>query len=116
MSRRVSVVGRQDLRKEIALVGRYYAIMGRAMQFLAFDLQLVSSGVYFGAAGLLIFAAAVLAGRKVHRQLKLQWVAGIAGLALVTLTPNWLLLAALNRKEAEPRTSPPDYPAPSATP
>jgi hypothetical protein len=30
---------------------------------------------------LLIFAAAVLAGRKVHRQLKLQWVAGIAGLA-----------------------------------
>jgi hypothetical protein len=46
--------------------------MGRAMQFLAFDLQLVSSGVYFGAAGLLIFAAAVLAGRKVHRQLKLQ--------------------------------------------
>jgi len=38
--------------------------MGRAMQFLAFDLQLVSSGVYFGAAGLLIFAAAVLAGRK----------------------------------------------------
>jgi hypothetical protein len=36
------------------------------MQFLAFDLQLVSSGVYFGAAGLLIFAAAVLACRKVH--------------------------------------------------
>jgi len=34
MSRRVSVVGRQDLRKEIELVGRYYAIMGRAMQFL----------------------------------------------------------------------------------
>jgi hypothetical protein len=67
----------------------------------------------------LIFAAAVLAGRKVHRQLKLQWVAGIAGLAglaLVTLTLNWLLVAALNRKEAEPRTSPPDYPAPSATP
>jgi hypothetical protein len=113
MSRRVSVVGRQDLRKEIALVSRYYAIMGRATQFLAFDLQLVSSGVYFGAAGLLIFAAAVLAGRKVHRRLKLQWVAGIA---LVTLTLNWLLLAALNRKEAEPRTSPPAYPAPSATP
>ncbi|MGB8804980.1 MAG: hypothetical protein WCC93_08645 [Chthoniobacterales bacterium] len=45
-----------------------------------------------------------------------KWVAGIAGLALVTLTLNWLLLAALNRKEAEPRTSPPDYPAPSATP
>jgi uncharacterized membrane protein len=63
----------------------------------------------------LIFAAAVLAGRKVHRQPKLQWVAGIAGLGLVTLTLNWLL-AALNRKEAEPRTSPPDYPAPSATP
>jgi hypothetical protein len=65
---------------------------------------------------LLIFAAAVLAGRKVHRQLKLQSVAGIAGLALVTPTLNWLLVAALNRKEAEPRTSPPDYPAPSATP
>jgi hypothetical protein len=64
----------------------------------------------------LIFAAAVLAGRKVHRQPKLQWAAGIAGLALVTLTLNWLLLAALNRKETEPRTSPPDYPAPSATP
>jgi urease gamma subunit len=65
---------------------------------------------------LLIFAAAVLAGRKVHRHLKLQWVARIAGLALVTLTLNWLLVAALNRKEAEPRMSPPDYPAPSATP
>ena len=42
------------------------------MEFLAFDLHQVNSSVYFGAAGLLIFAAAVLAGRKVHRQLKLQ--------------------------------------------
>jgi len=52
MSRRVSVVGRQDLRKEIALVSRYYVIMGRAMEFLAFDLHQVNSSVYFGAAGL----------------------------------------------------------------
>jgi hypothetical protein len=37
-----------------------------------------------------------LPAEKVHRQPKRQWVAGIAGLALVTLTLNWLLLAALN--------------------
>jgi hypothetical protein len=35
--------------------------------------------------------------------------------SMVTFGLIWLLLSALNRKEAEPRT-PPDYPAPSATP
>ena len=68
MSRRVSVVGRQELRKEIALVGRYCAIMEGVMQFLAFDLQLVSSGVYFGAAGLLMPAEKFTASSSCNRR------------------------------------------------
>ena len=73
---------------------------------LALDLQQVNSGVFFAAAAVLICLAAMLAGRKVQQNLKGKWTFGLI----------WLLLSALNRREAEPRTSPPDYPAPSATP
>jgi hypothetical protein len=66
-------------------------------------------------AAVLIFVAAMLAGRKVQRNLKAKWIATIFAVSMVTFGLIWLLLSALNRKEAEPRT-PPDYPVPSATP
>jgi hypothetical protein len=75
----------------------------------------MASWIYFTAAALLIFFAAMSAGRKVHRNLKPKWVATSAGISMLTLALIWLLLSALNRKEATPRP-PPDYPAPSATP
>ena len=73
----------------------------------ALDVQKINSVVYF--------AAAMLAGRKVERNLKAKWIATIFAVSMVTFGLIWLLLSALNRKEAEPRT-PLDYPAPSATP
>jgi len=81
----------------------------------ALDLQKINSGVYFAAAAVLIFVAAMLAGRKVQRNLKAKWIAAIFAVSILTFGLIWLLLSALNLKEAEPRT-PPDYPAPSATP
>ena len=81
----------------------------------AVDVQKISSGVYFAAAAVLIFVAAMLAGRKVQRNLKAKWIAAILAISMVTFGLIWVLLSALNRHEAEPRT-PPDYPAPSATP
>ena len=77
--------------------------------------QEINSVVYFAAAAVLIFVAAMLAGRKVQRNLKAKWIATIFAVSMVTFGLIWLLLSALNRKEAEPRT-PPDYPAPSGTP
>jgi hypothetical protein len=81
----------------------------------ALDLQKISSGFYFAIAALLICLAAMLAGRKVQRNLKGKWITSVILVSLVTFGLIWLLLAALNRREAQPRT-PPDYPAPSATP
>ena len=81
----------------------------------ALDVQKISSGVYFAAAAVLIFVAAMLAGRKVQRNLKAKWIAAIFAVSMATFGLIWVLLSALNRHEAEPRT-PPDYPAPSATP
>jgi hypothetical protein len=81
----------------------------------AVEAQKINSVVYFAAAAVLIFVAAMLAGRKVQRNLKAKWIATIFAVTMVTFGLIWLLLSALNRKEAEPRT-PPDYPAPSATP
>ncbi len=81
----------------------------------AVEAQKINSGVYFAAAAVLIFVAAMLAGRKVQRNLKAKWIATIFAVSMVTFGLIWLLLSALNRKEAEPRT-PLDYPAPSATP
>lgn len=86
------------------------------MQLLALDLQQVNSGLYFAAAAVLICLAAMLAGRKVQRNLKGKWIASVVTVSVVTFGLIWLLLSVLNRREAEPRTSPPDYPAPSATP
>jgi len=83
---------------------------------MALDIQKMNSGIYFAAAALLICLAAMLAGRKVQRNLKGKWIASVVTVTVVTLGLIWLLLSALNRREAEPRTSPPDYPAPSATP
>jgi hypothetical protein len=42
--------------------------MGRAMQFLAFDLHQVNSGVYFGAAGLLMPAEKFTASSSCNRR------------------------------------------------
>jgi hypothetical protein len=81
-----------------------------------FDFQQINSGVYFAAATLLIFTAAVLAGKKVNQQLPLKWLVGIAGLAFLTLAFIWLLISALNRKEATPPSPPPDYPAATGSP
>ena len=81
----------------------------------ALDLQKINSGLYFAAAALLIFLAALLAGRKVQRNLQPKWIASVVVVSIITFGLIWLLLAALNRREAQPRT-PPDYPAPSATP
>ena len=77
--------------------------------------QKINSAVFFAAAAVLIFVAAMLAGRKIQRNLKAKWVAAIFAVSMVTFGLIWVLLSALNRHEAEPRT-PPDYPAPSATP
>jgi hypothetical protein len=82
----------------------------------AFDIQKINSGIYFAAAVLLICLAAMLAARNVRRNLKGKWIASVVIVSVVTFGLIWLLLSALNRREAEPRTSLPDYPAPSATP
>ena len=82
----------------------------------ALDFQKINSGIYFAVAALLICLAAMLAGRKVQRNLKGKWIASVLAVSIVTFGLIWLLLSVLNRREAEPRTPPPDYPAPSATP
>ncbi len=88
-----------------------------AIIFLAgFDPQHNNSGIYFATAALLIFIAAVLAGRKVQQQLPAKWLVGIAALALLTLALIWLLVFSLNRKEPAPRLPPADYSAPTGTP
>jgi predicted membrane channel-forming protein YqfA (hemolysin III family) len=74
----------------------------------------MASWIYFAAAAVLIFVAAMSAGRKVQRNLKAKWIATIFAVSMVTFGLIWLLLSVLNRKEAEPKT-PPDYPVPSAT-
>ena len=79
------------------------------------DPQKISSAVYFAAAAVLFFVAAMLASRKVQRNLKAKWIVTIFAVSMVTFGLIWVLLSALNRHEPEPRT-PPDYPAPSATP
>jgi hypothetical protein len=66
----------------------------------AVEAQKINSAVYFAA---------------VQRNLKTKWIAAIFALSMVTFGLIWVLLSALNRHEAEPRT-PPDYPAPSGTP
>ena len=81
----------------------------------AFDLPQINSVIYFAAAGLLIFFAAILAGKRVQQRLPAKWLAVIAGVTLLTLALIWLLLAALNRKESTP-PPPVDYSAPTGTP
>ena len=93
----------------------YKAPMLAGIVIGAVEAQKINSAVYFAAAAVLIFVAAMLAGRKVQRNLKAKWIAGIFAVSMVTLGLIWVLLSALNRHQAEPRT-PSDYPAPSATP
>jgi hypothetical protein len=93
----------------------YKAPMLAGIVIGAVEAQKINSAVYFAAAAVLIFVAAMLAGRKVQRNLKAKWIAAIFAVSMVTFGLIWVLLSALNRHEAEPRT-PPDYPAPSATP
>jgi NADH:ubiquinone oxidoreductase subunit 6 (subunit J) len=93
----------------------YKAPMLAGIVIGAVEAQKINSAVYFGAAAVLIFVAAMLAGRKVQRNLKAKWIAAIFAVSMVTFGLIWVLLSALNRHEAEPR-APPDYPAPSATP
>jgi hypothetical protein len=74
------------------------------------------SAVYFGIAAILIFAACLGAGRKVHRHLmKPKLIATIVAISVLTLLFIWLLLAVLGRKQAEPPRQPADYSAPSGT-
>ena len=93
----------------------YKAPMLAGIVIGAVEAQKINSAVYFAAAAVLIFVAAMLAGRKVQRNLKAKWIAAIFAVSMATFGLIWVLLSALNRHEAEPRT-PPDYPAPSATP
>ena len=94
----------------------YKAPMLAGIVISAVEAQRINSAVYFAAAAaVLIFVAAMLAGRKVQRNLKAKWIAAIFAVSMVTFGLIWVLLSALNRHETEPRT-PPDYPAPSATP
>ena len=93
----------------------YKAPMLAGIVIGAVEAQKISSAVYFAVAAVLIFVAAMLAGRKVQRNLKAKWIAAIFAVSMATFGLIWVLLSALNRHEAEPRT-PPDYPAPSATP
>jgi hypothetical protein len=65
----------------------------------AIEVQRINSVVYFAAATVLIFVAAMLAGRKVQRNLKAKWIATIFAVSMVTFGLIWLLLSALNRKE-----------------
>ncbi|HXX41758.1 MAG TPA: hypothetical protein VEI58_05785 [Chthoniobacterales bacterium] len=72
----------------------------------------MNSQLYFAAAALLLFAAGLSAGRKVHRQLtKPKLFAMIAAVTVFTLLLIWFLLIALGRKENEPPRQPPDYSA-----
>ena len=48
------------------------------------DPQKINSAVYFAAAAVLIFVAAMLAGRKVQRNLKAKWIAAIFAVSIVT--------------------------------
>jgi len=49
----------------------------------ALDVQKINSVVYFAAAAVLIFVAAMLAGRKVERNLKAKWIATIFAVSMV---------------------------------
>jgi predicted membrane channel-forming protein YqfA (hemolysin III family) len=51
----------------------------------ALDVQKINSVVYFAAAAVLIFVAAMLAGRKVERNLKAKWIATIFAVSMVKL-------------------------------
>ena len=51
----------------------------------ALGVQKISSAVYFAAAAVLIFVAAMLAGRKVQRNLKAKWIATIFAVSMVKL-------------------------------
>jgi Kef-type K+ transport system membrane component KefB len=72
----------------------------------------MNSTIYFAAAALLLFAAGLSAGRKVHRQLtRPKLLVIIAAVTLLTLATIFLLLKLFGRKEGEPPRQPPDYSA-----
>jgi hypothetical protein len=74
----------------------------------------MSSTLYFAAAGVLIFAACLSAGRKVHRHLmKPKLLGTITLITVLTLLLIWLLLITFGRKEGQPPRQPPDYSATS---
>ncbi|HET7227344.1 MAG TPA: hypothetical protein VFJ55_01775 [Chthoniobacterales bacterium] len=62
----------------------------------ALDIQKINRGIYFAAAAVLICLAAMLAGRKVQRNLKGKWIASIVTVSDVTFGLIWLLFSALN--------------------
>jgi predicted membrane channel-forming protein YqfA (hemolysin III family) len=51
----------------------------------AIEAQKINSVVYFAAAAVLIFVAAMLAGRKVERNLQAKWIATIFAVSMVKL-------------------------------
>jgi len=56
------------------------------------DIQKINSGIYFAVAALLICLAAMLAGRKVQRNLKGKWIASLVTVSIMTFGLIWLLL------------------------
>ena len=79
----------------------YKAPMLAGIVIGAVEAQKINSAVYFAAAAVLIFVAAMLAGRKVQRNLKAKWIAAIFAVSMVTFGLIWVLLSALNRHQAE---------------
>ena len=76
----------------------------------------MNSTLYFAAAAVLIFAACLGAGRKIHRHLlKPKLLVIILTISVLTLLLIWLLLTALGRKEGESTRQPLDYSATSGT-
>ena len=70
----------------------------------------MSSTLYFVAAAVLIFAAGLSAGRKVHRHLtRPKLLVIIAAVSVLTLLSIFLFLKLLSRKEGQPPQQPPDY-------
>ena len=58
----------------------------------AIEAQKIKSVIYFAAAAVLIFVAAMLAGRKVQRNLKAKWIATIFAVSMVTFGLIWFVV------------------------
>src|SRR5260370_17762185 len=82
--------------------GYYKAPMLAGIVMGAVEAQKINSAVYFAAAAVLIFVAAMLAGRKVQRNLKAKWIAAIFAVSMVIFRFISILLPPLNRHYPHP--------------